>query len=429
MSQLILKFVRNVTRSPFLASVTVLATGTVVAQVIRLLASPVLTRLYTPEAFGLFATFMAFVVSLMPGITGKYETALVLPKRNSRAVHLFGVAVWFSLVVFILFILILLFFQEIMLQRFDAVGLEGWIYLAPVVLLFGGLFNLGQFVAIRSDRYRVMAHSKVIMAITTVAINILLGLMGVGFQGLLLGSLVGFIVASVYLYSDNFVSLLKGCFSGVRKKIVLAKHYSDFPIYNASSGILDGITVSLPVFFLSYYYSVEVVGYYALVMNVLIVPKRFFASAVSQVNLKKIVECINTGRPIEPYLYRLSAAILLMSLPPSIVLMIWGPEIFSFVFGDVWEEAGRIAQILAIALAFKLVSSTLSSSLGATNNNRLGAIWKTLAFISTLIVLFVFSRHDDVYTLLIALVVNDMALYLLYYFLILMAVKNPKNQV
>ena len=427
MSQLILNFVKTVRGSPFIASVTVLATGTVLAQAIRLFASPILTRLYTPEAFGLFAAFMAFVVSLMPGVTGKYETALVLPKHDNKAIHIFGIAVWFSLVVFALFLLFLLLFHELLLEKFNAPELEGWIFLAPFVLLFGGLFNLGQYVAIRTDNYQKMARSKIVMAISTVLINILLGMLDVGFQGLLIGNLLGFVVAGIFLYFENFRKLAKTCFSGLRKKSVLARVYSDFPIYNASSGILDGITVSLPVFFLSYYYPIEIVGYYALVMNVLIVPKRFLASAVSQVNLKKVVGFINTGQPVEPYLYRLSAGILLLSLPPSVVLIAWGPEIFNFVFGEMWEEAGRFAQILAIALAVKLVSSTLSSSLGATNNNRLGALWKTLAFISTFMVLFLLSGREDIYTLLLALVLNDLALYIFYYFLILKAVKNPKK--
>ncbi|WP_455220005.1 lipopolysaccharide biosynthesis protein [Kaarinaea lacus] len=427
MSQLILNLVRTVTGSPFIASVTVLATGTVIAQVIRLFASPILTRLYTPEAFGLFAAFMAFIVSLMPGITGKYETALVLPKHDNKAVHIFGVAVWFSMAVFILFLCFLLVFQNLLLDSFNAPELEGWIFLAPIVLLFGGLFNLGQFIAIRGDNYRLMARSKIVMAISTVLINILLGLMDVGFQGLLIGNLAGFIIAGVYLYFENFHKLAKACFSGIKKKIVLARAYSDFPIYNASSGILDGITVSLPVFFLSYYYPIEIVGYYALVMNVLIVPKRFLASAVSQVNLKKVAGFVNAGKPVEPYLYRLSASILLLSLPPSILLMVWGPELFHFVFGEMWREAGKFAQILAIALAVKLVSSTLSSSLGATNNNRLGALWKTLAFISTFTVLFLLSGREDVYTLLLALTINDLVLYVFYYFLILRAVKKPKK--
>jgi len=61
------------------------------------LASPVLTRLYPPEAFGLYATFLALVSSVTPAATGRYEVALMLPRSDRSARELYAVALWFCL--------------------------------------------------------------------------------------------------------------------------------------------------------------------------------------------------------------------------------------------------------------------------------------------------------------------------------------------
>ncbi len=75
----------KITKGSFLHNIAVLATGTALAQIIPLLASPILTRLYSPEAFGLFAVFIAIIMSISPAVMGSYELAIVLPKRDKTA--------------------------------------------------------------------------------------------------------------------------------------------------------------------------------------------------------------------------------------------------------------------------------------------------------------------------------------------------------
>jgi len=53
------RFIARTWKSKFLRSVAVVAFGTAGAQAITMAFSPVITRLYGPEAFGLLGVFMA----------------------------------------------------------------------------------------------------------------------------------------------------------------------------------------------------------------------------------------------------------------------------------------------------------------------------------------------------------------------------------
>jgi len=116
-----------------------------------------------------------------------------------------------------------------------------------------------------------------------------------------------------------------------QSKITLLKRYKDYPLYNASSGLLDGITMSLPVFFLAHYFPETIVGYFALVIRVGNTPLSFVSGSVSQVNLKKVVDLVNTDQNVRPHLLKLTGGLLLFVLPPTILLIIFSPDLFAYL--------------------------------------------------------------------------------------------------
>src|SRR3954454_20274925 len=62
--------------------------GGALGQGMIVLVSPLLTRLYTPADFGVFAVFTALVLMLSVVATLRLETAVVLPERDEEAAAL-----------------------------------------------------------------------------------------------------------------------------------------------------------------------------------------------------------------------------------------------------------------------------------------------------------------------------------------------------
>ena len=94
-------------KSEFTRNVLTLMTGTTIAQAIPIAISPILTRLYTPEDFGVFALYIGIVAILSVFATGKYELAIMMPKDNQEAFSILllsiCISMFFSKFVFILF--------------------------------------------------------------------------------------------------------------------------------------------------------------------------------------------------------------------------------------------------------------------------------------------------------------------------------------
>ncbi len=414
-------------KSSFTQHVVALASGAGLAQALMVLASPVLTRLYQPEDFGLFAVIMAIVASLLMGASGKYETAMVLPKSRKQGQELLGIAIYFAMIFCALLMVVFVITREHIIEFLDIAKVGNWILAVPVLLFIVSISEILSYYANRDKDFTLIGRSRLIRALTIVSVNIILGLMGADFKGLLIGNVMGYFLASVYLIYMQRNKMTSSIFSFTAAKGILFKRYRDYPLLNASSGILNGIQFNMPIFFLAHYFPEAVVGYYALVMRVAYTPLLFLSVAISHVNLRKVVELVREGVPVTPYLHRVTLGLAVIVIIPSMIFIMKGPELFTLIFGPNWVVAGEYLQILAIAISARFVAFTLSLTLDATRNNKYAAIWKTTAFISTLAVYIWFAPRGNITELLIASAVNDVLLYVFYYVLILRAAKNPKN--
>jgi O-antigen/teichoic acid export membrane protein len=102
---------------------------------------------------------------------------------------------------------------------------------------------------------------------------------------------------------------------------------------------------------------------------------------------------------------------------PVLVLGSVGSELFSFVFGDIWRDAGVYAQIMSVAVGTKFVVSPLSTIMYVSGNIKLGSKWKTIYFISSYVTLFI-AGHFTVINFVVIYTFHEIALFLLYYYFI-----------
>ena len=420
-------FFLYIARSDFIRSVTVLGSGTIFAQVITIGASPILTRLYSPTDFALLALFAAFIASITPIICGKYEVAIVVAKTLNQSKDLLGIAFWVAPIISVVLLFGVFIFGDLILLFLKAEALVDWIYLLPLALIFTGIMTALNHYSNRLHEYQVIARSKMLMAIFSVIFGIGFGLIGYS-EGLLISSVLSTIFASAWLLFYYKKTLGKALLAWSPRKTHLVRKFRSFPIYNATTGLLDGVTLALPVFFLSRYFPEAVVGYYALMLRIAVGPISFISGAVSQVNLKKVAYLANHNQQIRPYLLKVTFILIAVITPMSVILMQFAPSLVSWIFGDEWELAGIYLQILMPALALRFVVSTLSTTLSATGHNRLGAIWKVTAFVVTFAVLMIFAPEVDALGIFFVLLLTDITLYSFYYFLVWYAAGNPMER-
>ena len=228
--------VKTLQRSVFLRQVSTLSAGTLVAQLILLVSSPVLSRLYSPAEFGVYAFLLACVSVLSPSVCGKYNIAILLPRGNrlSNCLAALSIQVCFfvCLVILIIAILWAIIFEPLAALQNAA----NWILIIPFMLFFTGLSMVFSSMANRKQDYKLLSVSKIIQAIIVAVINIALGVAGFGFAGLLLGNIAGLFFFNYILYSGLRYSPDLG-FN--KRKLAAGRKYREFPIFNATPSLLD----------------------------------------------------------------------------------------------------------------------------------------------------------------------------------------------
>ncbi len=76
---------KKLLKNEYLKNISTVATGTFLSQLVLILFIPILSRIYTPNEFGLYSLFIAFSSSIAIISTFTYERAIVLPKEKTES--------------------------------------------------------------------------------------------------------------------------------------------------------------------------------------------------------------------------------------------------------------------------------------------------------------------------------------------------------
>jgi len=407
-------------------SITILASGVGLAQVITFAALPALTRLFEPSDFAVLTVFVTTVSAALPFICGKYETAIVVAQSEHEARDLAALCILISGALSIVLTLVAVAFEQPVNDWLGCPQLGGWLAVAPFLVWLGAVTAVCAHLANRRTAFGWIASSTVLQAISAALVSLLMGLFGIGAVGLLVANLVSVALGAGLLATLTRADFVQWCQMRRGTLWSTAYRYRDFPTYNASSSIVNAVGLALPVFFLSHLCGSDTIGFFGLAMRVGWAPLALLSNAVSQVHLNRVSEFVRSGQSALLYLMRSLAALTGIALIPTVLMVGWGPVLFSKIFGSDWQVAGEYVAIMMPSIAIQFIASTLSSTCCATGNNRLAFVWKVLAFLVTISFFLSIATGCDPQEILHRFAVINSCLYLLYLAVIIYAVRNPR---
>jgi len=376
-------------RSAFARNVLVIASGSTLGQLVVVVASPVLTRLYTPEQFGVLGVYIASIVLLSGLSTLRYELAIPIPKDDDTAKLLLQLALGLSLSFTSALGLVLLFAGDILF------GWLEWETLAP----YAAFLPLGTFLiasyqsltywAVRKGHYRTIAVTKLWQGLGNVTAQLVLGLVGIGALGLLIGDAVGR-SAGITRLARSVPRLFY--WPGTRTLLATALRYKKFPIWSTGSTLINRLGLQLPQLFMASAFGPREAGWYLLTQRVLGMPTSLVGQAVAQVFLNQIAE-IRRERPEQAsaFYLKIVGRMAFMGGLPILGLGVILGEAFGWLFGKEWEPAGRMMQVLAPMFAAQWTFSPTSQILIVFERQELQFIWDL--FRLSLLSLALFYAH------------------------------------
>lgn len=400
-------------RSPFLKNFIALFTGSAVAQLIPIVLSPVLARIYSTEDFALFGIFYSTLLMLSVIAAAKYEVAIVVPKSESESRKITMVSAIASLSVFVLLAIVSMLFSDAFVDYVDNQKIRPWIPLILIGVLITGLYQSTSYWLIRRAKFKDLAINKVSQRVFEGASNLVLGSAKQGF-GLIVSDLIGrffMLIVSVFQIRKDVARIIKEPKRGIWK---MAKRYRQYPLNFAPSSLVNSMGTHLPLIFVSNAYTVAVVGSFNFSKYILTAPIGFIGQNLSQVFLERISQKRRDDKPIFKDLNRLTGFLALTSLTFVLPLIFFGPWLFTFVFGSQWEMAGEFSQILAIAIGIRFVVSPTSGLLLALGKVKLVSIWQWTHFLLVLTLVPVSKLNWEIESFLIYFACIEIASYILY---------------
>ena len=348
----------------FAQDALIVLSGTMFSQLIFIFSIPIITRLYGPDAFGIYTLYISLVTIIGIVSCVMYESAIALPESDDDAVNIFVLSILLTFCVTIVTFIGIIFGKEYFINLINAPGLSPYIIYLPIsVCIAGSLLALNNW-NIRKKSFGPIGISKVTGSVTTNAFQITNGIYGFGSAGYLV---FGYIFGNLFTASYLFYSTLKKYHSLFHKKISLKKiiegswRYKVFPIYGTGSEIINVISVLMPVFLLSMYYSESIVGFYSLGYLTLQVPVAFIAGAIAQVFFSRAVELYHKKKESLAFLFeQLTRRLFMLGFLPFILLFLAGNELCTVIFGPEWSEAGVFLQILVFWIFLGFITSPLT---------------------------------------------------------------------
>lgn len=343
-----------------------LAGGTAGSQVITVAATPIITRLYGPESFGVLATFASILALLNVVSSLRYELAIAVPEDDDEAITL----VWLCFV--LVAISTALTALGVVLLRNQLVGwlqqpvLKPLLWLLPVGVLVTGVYQPLSYWAIRRKHFGLLAQTKFRQSIIGVATN--LAAAPLGTIGLLLGQIVSQSAGFEAILRQSAAALLGRPRPTPAVLLKTLRRYSHFGIYSSPAGLINTIGNQVPNLIIASAFGPVQLGQLALAQRVLLLPAGVIGSSVGQVFLSQAAERHRTGT-MPALIRQASRRLLAYGLIAALAASFLVSPMMPLLFGLEWAPTRWIVPLLTPLFLGQIIISPLSMAFIAARLN------------------------------------------------------------
>lgn len=367
--------------------------GAIFVQLIPIIGSLFIVRIFNPGEFGEFSAWLVFVTFMSVVITLRFEAVLVIVEDGIVRSQAVLIVLVVTVIMAAVSTLCLVALQQLPSIRQYLPEQTILIILLVPATLFLALNQVWQAWAAAEGLYAKLITMRFVQALLLVVLQIFIGLKYPNALSLALGfvfaSGIAFVWAIMLMPCLSYRNSLK--LMEIKKFI---RRYRKFPLYALPADSISTAVAQLPVLVVALRFGNEAAGYLALTIRVLGAPAGLVGKAVLDVfkrhaiqNIKKIGNCrelyINTF-----------AVLFLASLIMTVVTIYYGESIFRIAFGSEWITSGVIAIYLLPMFALGLIASPLSYIAYLVEKQYIDLVWQIGLMMVVVVSLFFFTSYE-----------------------------------
>lgn len=400
--------------STYLKNTATLTIGVIIAQIIPIVAYPILGRLYTPEDFGILAklTSITAVITIIASL--EYDYSIVIVRNKKTAANFVYAILLLSLVILSVISILMFCFSDTLTGLMNAADIKKWLWVCPVTAFCVVVFNCFNEWCINNSYFKSLAVNKIINGGSIPLSKIAFYFAKIRSAGLILGDLIGHIITSVSCVI-RVVMMDRAAFKKIsfpRMRYSL-KRYSDCPKFVFPGQLLNKFGGELPVFFTMVYFSSEQLGYYSMATMILALPTTMISRAVRDTFKKTASDYFAKNGQCISFYRRLMFPMALISLIGFSIFYAIAPWVVTTILGDQWHTAAIFCRCLCPMIAINFVSEIASGMYIIAERMNLLLFWQIFYFVMTLGAMILGTMvFGDIISTLICLCVARSIVYL-----------------
>lgn len=351
-------------KNNYLNSILALISGNGLAQLIALLSLPLLTRVYSPEDFGLYALIVSVTTLLNSVICLRYETAIIIEKSHEGQKNLF-ILCSMSVVIGTLLVYVGAY---IFYQQTDQAHLA---ILIAVLVFSQGLSLVSQSVLTLQGKFKLIAHTNLIRTCLTIALQLYLPNIIESTYNLLTALLVSTTLVSLIQWPYTIKTLPKtnsinSITSRLKQVIASGKKHKRFALFSSPGTLINTFSLQAPFIIFSATYGPAITGYYSMANTLIKAPANLLSNAYKQVHLKLGVDDPdNFGEQTQQLYHQL----VYLGMP-LLCLAFIDPNAISLVLGEQWLNVQSSIVLLGVFYWVWLPTSITTNVFSIKNEQK-----------------------------------------------------------
>lgn len=342
-----------------------------------LISAPIIARLYSPGDFGIYAVFYSLATILSTVSSLELRNVALIEADRVDGAH--GACLALSVVTTFSLILLGLVFAIPDAWATHLLGanvLPFLHWLPATVFLMGGSQVLYAW-ATREKEYKILARNKFILGLSTMLLQIGIGLTGPGAIGFIVANLAGLSLAMLLLslLFSRTLRQLKPRFSLASALEQFRRHYR-LTVWTMPSSLVNSMSQFLPDLLINRFFGPALLGQYSLAVRMLNMPIAFLSASIQDFFRQQASAEFNERGHCRSSFWRFTALTVtgaLLFILPVIVLI---PYIFPIIFGSQWSEAGTLIQAVAFLTIVRFISSPISYVWIIQRRQSLDFLWQ-----------------------------------------------------
>lgn len=358
----------------FIKNMLTLMTFTVIGQLIIFATLPLISRIYSPEQFGLYSSLVAIISILGVTTTLRYDIAIALTNDSSERFALYKLSSYLNLIITILItcslIIINAFTDYFSLGEILFIGLS--IYMIGKLQIFNNLsVSLGYF--------KQVSLTKLTQSISQVIIQLFGYFSKNNLIFLFLGYIAGKTNGLLYLYRTNKGSLKA---EDIKKEDYLRviKKFKNFPLYSFPSSLIGSASSNIIIIVIVVIYGGFYAGLYGFLTRIISAPLQLISKSYNS-SLYKYSQSNSTRSIFKLYILT-SSFILLLFIFAIVIYMNLDVNIFSVLFGQEWAYINKIFPPFLLMTMAQFSVVPVSEILTVLNHQRIRLYWDILKILS-----------------------------------------------